>query len=91
MLVIAYVSSSVTPHACEGRSWLDKVEVVTGNALTEGALTDALKGVSVAYYFIHGKKGGKESAKRDLTIARNFAECRKRSKHRTDHLSRRTG
>jgi len=63
------------PARLQGRSWLDKVEVVTGNALTEGTLTDVLKGVSVAYYFIHGKKGGKESANRDLTIARNFANA----------------
>ena len=61
------------PARLHGRSWLDKVEVATGNALTEGALNDALKGVSVAYYLIHGKQGGKLNAERDLTVARNFA------------------
>ena len=63
------------PARLQGRSWLDKVEVVTGNALTEGSLAEAMKGISVAYYFIHGKKGGKESADRDMTIARNFANA----------------
>ena len=63
------------PARLQGRSWLDKVEVVTGDALTEGTLTDALKDVSVAYYFIHGKKGGKDNAKRDIKVARNFASA----------------
>lgn len=63
------------PARLHGRPWLEQVEVVTGDALTEGALTEALKGVSVAYYLIHGKQGGKVSAERDLTVARNFADA----------------
>ena len=63
------------PVRLQGRPWLDKVEVVTGNALSEGALNDALQGVSTAYYLIHGKQGGKESADRDIAIARNFANA----------------
>jgi len=59
----------------QGRSWLNKVEVVTGDALTAHTLTEALKGVSVAYYLIHGKQGGKDNADRDLTVARNFANA----------------
>jgi len=63
------------PARLQGRSWLDKVEVVTGDALTEGTLTEALKGVSVAYYLIHGKQGGKNNADRDITVAHNFAQA----------------
>ena len=63
------------PARLHGRSWLSKVEVVTGDALTEGTLTEAMKGVHVAYYLIHGKQGGKVNADRDLTVARNFAEA----------------
>ena len=63
------------PARLQGRSWLDKVEVVTGDALTEGTLAEAMKGVNVAYYLIHGKQGGKVNADRDLTVARNFAEA----------------
>jgi len=59
----------------QGRSWLDKVEVVTGDAASESILNEALKNVSVAYYLIHGKQGGKDNAERDLTIARNFAQA----------------
>ncbi|HUG33196.1 MAG TPA: DUF2867 domain-containing protein [Anaerolineales bacterium] len=63
------------PARLRGRRWLDKVEVVTGDALIEGTLTEALQGVSVAYYLIHGKQGGKIDADRDLTVARNFAQA----------------
>ena len=65
------------PARLYGRPWLDQVEVVTGDALTEGTLTEALKDVSVAYYLIHGKQGGRNSANRDLTVSRNFAEAAK--------------
>ncbi len=61
------------PARLQGRSWLDKVEVVRGDALTEDTLTEAMQGVSVAYYLIHGKQGGRDNADRDLTVARNFA------------------
>jgi uncharacterized protein YbjT (DUF2867 family) len=54
---------------------LDKVEVVTGDALNPVALGEALKGVSTAYYLIHGMQGGRVNAERDLTVARNFAEA----------------
>jgi len=65
------------PARLQGRAWLDKVEVVTGDALTAGTLTEALKNVSVAYYLIHGKQGGKDNADRDLIVARNFATAAK--------------
>jgi uncharacterized protein YbjT (DUF2867 family) len=61
------------PARLDGRPWLEQVEVVTGDALTEGTLNEALKDVSIAYYLIHGKQGGRDNAERDLTVARNFA------------------
>jgi len=63
------------PARLQGRAWLEKVDVVTGDALTEGTLNEALKDVSVAYYLIHGKQGGRDNAERDLTVARNFAHA----------------
>ncbi|PWB74935.1 MAG: DUF2867 domain-containing protein [Anaerolineales bacterium] len=63
------------PARLQGRSWLDRVEVVTGDALSEGTLTEAMKDVSVAYYLIHGKMGGQVNAERDLQVARNFAQA----------------
>lgn len=63
------------PARLQGRSWLDKVEVVTGDAISEGTLTEAMKDVSIAYYLIHGKQGRKDNAERDMEIARNFANA----------------
>ena len=61
------------PSRLQGRPWLKRVEVVSGDALVAGTLTDAMRDVSVAYYLIHGKQGGQISANRDLEVARNFA------------------
>src|ERR1051325_10929026 len=63
------------PNRLQGRSWLKQVEVATGDALVPGTLTEAMKGVSVAYYLIHGKQGGQINANRDLEVARNFADA----------------
>ncbi len=59
----------------QGRPWLTRVEVVTGDALDPVSLRPALEGVSVAYYLIHGLKGGQVNAARDLRAAHNFAEA----------------
>jgi len=59
----------------QGRSWLGQVEVVSGDAHIAGTLTEAMQGVSVAYYLIHGKQGGKISAERDIAVAGHFAQA----------------
>jgi uncharacterized protein YbjT (DUF2867 family) len=63
------------PDRLQGRSWLKRVEVVSGDALSREPLIDAMQAVSAAYYLIHGKQGGQISANRDLEVARNFAEA----------------
>ncbi|HAX69875.1 MAG TPA: DUF2867 domain-containing protein, partial [Anaerolineae bacterium] len=63
------------PSRLEGRSWLKRVDVVQGDALNPADLAPAMRGVSVAYYLIHGKQGGRGSAERDLQAARNFAQA----------------
>src|SRR5215212_2465631 len=63
------------PNRLQGRPWLKRVEVVSGDALVTDTLTKAMKDVSVAYYLIHGKQGGQTSANRDLDVARNFAQA----------------
>jgi len=63
------------PSRLQGRVWLNKVEVVEGDAIDTNDLTEAMKGVSVAYYLIHGMQGGKVNAERDLQMARNFAQA----------------
>jgi len=63
------------PGRLQGRPWLPRVEVAAGDALDNGSLREAFKDVSVAYYLIHGLKGGKLNAERDLQAARNFSEA----------------
>ena len=63
------------PSRLQGRAWFNKVEVVKGDALILDELTNALMDVSVAYYLIHGKQGGKLNAERDLQVARNFSQA----------------
>jgi uncharacterized protein YbjT (DUF2867 family) len=63
------------PSRLQGRSWLNQVEVVQGDALNPNDLSAAMKDVSTAYYLIHGKQGSKDSAERDLQAARNFAHA----------------
>lgn len=63
------------PSRLQGRAWLNKVEVVTGDALSPKGLAEAMQNVSVAYYLIHGMQGGKVNAERDLQVARNFAQA----------------
>lgn len=63
------------PSRLQGRVWLGRVEVAAGDALNPGELKPAMKGVSVAYYLMHGKQGGSESAVRDLQAAENFSRA----------------
>lgn len=63
------------PARLQGRSWLNKVEVISGDALLPEMLLTALKDVSIVYYLIHGRQGGKDDAERDLQVARNFAHA----------------
>ena len=46
------------PARLQGRTWLDKVELVTGDALLPETLAAAFKDISVSYYLIHGKQSG---------------------------------
>ena len=66
------------PARFQGRPWLPRVEVAPGDALDSASLDKALKGVSVAYYLIHGLRGGKLNAARDLQAARNFSQAAER-------------
>ena len=63
------------PSRLQGRPWLNQVDVVQGDALQPASLLAALEGVSSAYYLIHGRQGGRHSAERDMTAARNFARA----------------
>ncbi|MBV6394357.1 MAG: hypothetical protein KPEEDBHJ_03612 [Anaerolineales bacterium] len=63
------------PSRLQGRAWAKHVEIAAGDALNLNELVEAMKGVSVAYFLIHGKQGGSQSAERDLRAARNFSQA----------------
>ncbi len=63
------------PARLHGRAWLNQVEVVKGDALHLEDIQHAMQGVSAAYYLMHGLQGGKNTAERDLQVARNFAQA----------------
>ena len=60
------------PARLQGRNWYSRVEVATADVLEPASLGPALADISNAYYLIHGLKGGKVNAERDLRAARNF-------------------
>src|SRR5690349_24673537 len=72
------------PNRLQGRPWVKRVEVVSGDVLEAGTLTQALKDVSVAYYLLHGKQGRQINANRDLEVAHNFATAAAEAK--IDHM-----
>jgi uncharacterized protein YbjT (DUF2867 family) len=61
------------PERLAGYPWLAQVEVRRGDALDPQSLRDAMQDIDAAYYLIHGRQGGQDSASRDLQAARNFA------------------
>ncbi len=63
------------PSRLQGRPWFGRVEVVKGDALHIDTLPEAMKGVTAAYYLMHGMQGGRVNAERDLQVARNFAQA----------------
>ncbi|MGO8683046.1 MAG: DUF2867 domain-containing protein [Thermoleophilia bacterium] len=56
-----------------GREWADRVEIVEGDVLRPATLSDALSGVSVAYYLVHSMAAGTGFRERDLAAASGFA------------------
>lgn len=61
------------PARLEGFAWAKRVEIATCDFSKAGQATELMRGVSVAYYLMHGRQGGKVSAEHDLQVARNFA------------------
>src|SRR5680860_937883 len=61
------------PRNLADREWHDQVEIVRGDAADPDALTEALRGVGVAYYLIHSLGTGADFEALDRAHARNFA------------------
>ncbi len=60
------------PERLQGHSWINKVEIAQGDVLDSASLVACMRGISVAYYLIHGKQAGRHDAIQDLEAARNF-------------------
>ncbi len=60
------------PERLSGRSWVEDVEVATGDVLKPDTLPAALAGISAAYYLIHSMSGSGDFHERDIVAARNF-------------------
>jgi uncharacterized protein YbjT (DUF2867 family) len=63
------------PARLKGFEWVKRVEIVTGDLSDPARAADLMKGVSAAYYLIHGQQGGRVNAERDLQVARNFSSA----------------
>jgi uncharacterized protein YbjT (DUF2867 family) len=63
------------PERLQGYSWVGRVEVFSCDLTDTEHLADCMRGVSVAYYLVHGKQGGGVSAEHDMAMARRFAEA----------------
>jgi len=61
------------PSRLQGRAWLNRIEIVTGDGLQLESLGDAMRDVGVVYYLIHSLGGGTDFTERDLLAARNCA------------------
>jgi uncharacterized protein YbjT (DUF2867 family) len=89
--VTGYIGSRLVPRLLEqgwrvrvltrdrakvaGRSWIDRVDVVEGDATSKDSLDAALAGVDVAYYFLHSMDGVGDFVERDRTLATSFGRA----------------
>lgn len=61
------------PARLAAQPWSDQVEVVRGDALSEGDLDTAMAGIDVAYYLIHSLGTGRRFERTDRRAARALA------------------
>ena len=63
------------PERLAERSWIDRVEVVAGDAGDPDAVHAALHGIDVAYYLLHSMAAGPGFEEIERHVARLFAAC----------------
>lgn len=62
----------------QGRTWLDRVDVVEADVFDQQSLQHALENIDIAYYLIHSMAGNEESyGQKDILAARNFGKIAK--------------
>lgn len=63
------------PTQLQGRAWLDRVEVIQGDALDPETLAEAMKDIQAAYYLIHSMSKSEDFQQRDLATAHAFGQA----------------
>lgn len=63
------------PARLQGRSWLSRVEIATGDVLQPATLAPAMAQCDAAYYMIHSMGDTADFHQRDLTAAHNFGRA----------------
>lgn len=71
------------PRHLVDREWYNQVEILQGDAADPDTLTEALRGVNVAYYLIHSLGAGAQFESLDRINAQNFAAAA-----RASHINR---
>ena len=61
------------PERLSDRTWVDRVEVVAGDASDPDVVHEALRGIDVAYYLLHSLNAGDGFEDLERRIARTFA------------------
>ena len=88
LLEAGYAVRVLTRSGSLDAPWVDRVEVVRGDAAEDDDLRRALHGVTVAYYLIHSMDGGGSFAERDRRLAEGFGRAaRAESVERLVYLS----
>jgi uncharacterized protein YbjT (DUF2867 family) len=67
------------PAQLQGRSWLERVQVVQGDVFQAGRLAEAMCGIQAAYYLIHSMSNSRDFQQRDLAAARQFGQAGQRA------------
>jgi uncharacterized protein YbjT (DUF2867 family) len=62
-----------SPERLRDHPWAGRVEVARADVADPVTVRDALEGVDVAYYLVHGLGGGRNFAEQDRRAARTFA------------------
>ena len=63
------------PERLRDRSWVDRVEIVTGDAQDVAAVNEALTDIDVAYYLMHSLMSGPDFHTVELNMARTFSRA----------------
>ncbi len=66
-----------SPQRLRARAWFSQVEIVIADVTRAENLTEAMRGVSAAYYLIHSMAAGHGYPQVDLQSAHNFAAAAK--------------